>query len=217
MSSGREGKSSELGLGVAPLSAGRMGGGGGRWLSLCVRTGGQHLVPRGQGLRQDTATQSGAGFLQVGGAQLPPCSGALLSAVRAASTLGAPGGARGGFLLVGELRSASQGPSGQPAEACGGPLSPPLLKSAPLDVKDPKGKDPEGKERDRSGPLQEGLLDGNAVQPASGDVCLAFPVSSSVVRLQTLSVPPRARGRDGQDGHPPSPTSEEPPQARGAL
>lgn len=43
VSSGREGKSSELGLGVAPLSAERMGGGGGRWVSLCVRTGGQHF------------------------------------------------------------------------------------------------------------------------------------------------------------------------------
>lgn len=76
------------------------------------------------------------------------------------------------------LRSASQGPSGQPAEAGGGRVSPSLLESTPSAT-----EDPEGQERDRSESLDKEVLGGDAVQAASGGVCLALPVSDPLVRL----------------------------------
>lgn len=141
---------------------------------------------------------------------LSPHPGAWLSAVRATGPPGAPGGARGlpgtsgsdeacrGFPSVDGLGRAPQGPSGQPAEACGGPVSPLWPNSAPSEA-----EVPEGKERDKCKSPEEAVWDGIVVSADSGDLPLVFPVFDPLVglpRVPESSCPspgPKKRSRTG--------------------
>lgn len=86
-----------------------------------------------------------------------------------------------------------QGPSGQPPEACGGPVSP-LLRNSEAEV-------PEGKERVRWKSPEEEVWDGSLAPAASRDLRWAFPVSDPLVGLPLVpessrpSPGPRKGGR----------------------
>ena len=148
------------------------------------------------------------------GALLSPHPGARLSAVRAAGPPGAPGGARGlpgtsgsdgacrGFPSVDGLGKAPQGPSGQPAEACGGPISPLWPNSAPSEA-----EVPEGKERDTCKSPEEEVWDGNVGLAASGDLPLVFPAFEPLVGLPLVpesSCPSPGPKKGGRTRGPPA-------------